>query len=226
MLRKVEVKAGDKYGRLTIIKEVETHIQPSGQKCRKVLAKCVCGSKKEYRLPDLRSGLTTSCGCYRIERISTPRQKYGLRKHPLCNTYYNLMYRCYNSKAINYKYYGGRGITVCDEWRNDFKTFYDWCMDNGYKKGLQIDRIDNDGNYEPSNCRFVTPSDNMLNTRVTGKVKYRGVHFDKYNNKYKSYISINSRSKYIGRYATDIEAAKAYDKYVIDNNLPNKLNFT
>lgn len=69
--------------------------------------------------------------------------------------------RCLNSKTKDYERYGGRGITICDEWKKDFVTFYNWAMNNGYKEGLEIDRIDNDGNYEPKNCRFVTPTVNI-----------------------------------------------------------------
>jgi hypothetical protein len=75
--------------------------------------------------------------------------------------------RCSNPKDKDYHRYGGRNIQVCDEWKNDFKTFYDFCVQNGYQKGLEIDRIDNDGNYEPSNCRFVTSAENIRNSSVT-----------------------------------------------------------
>jgi len=75
--------------------------------------------------------------------------------------------RCYKKEDINFHRYGGRGITVCNEWLNDFKTFYSWAIVNGYNEGLDIDRIDNDGNYELSNCRFITRSNNCLNKNVT-----------------------------------------------------------
>lgn len=88
--------------------------------------------------------------------------------------YYDMLKRCHNPKDSNYDRYGKRGITVCDEWRNDCKVFYKWAKDNGYKAGLQLDRIDNDGNYEPNNCRWVSARENGLNKRNTLYITYKG----------------------------------------------------
>jgi hypothetical protein len=82
--------------------------------------------------------------------------------------------RCYNEKCPDFKNYGGRGITVCDEWRNDFKAFYDWSISHGWKKDLYIDRIDNDGNYDPSNCRWTTMTVQANNTRHIHAITYNG----------------------------------------------------
>ena len=82
--------------------------------------------------------------------------------------------RCNNPKNKNYKHYGGRGIKVCDEWENSFQAFYEWAMANGYKEGLSIDRIDNDGNYEPANCRWVTQEEQCNNRRTSHKLTYEG----------------------------------------------------
>ena len=85
----------------------------------------------------------------------------SLKKTRIGTIYHGMMSRCYNSGTNRYKYYGGRGITVCDEWRNDFKVFYEWAMANGYQKRLQIDRRNNDGNYEPNNCRWIPIEENV-----------------------------------------------------------------
>lgn len=91
--------------------------------------------------------------------------KHGFVGHSLYNRWREMRYRCYNPNNQSYKFYGKRGITVCEEWRTDFLIFYNWCMLNGYKKELQLDRKNNDGNYEPGNCRFITPIKNSKNRR-------------------------------------------------------------
>lgn len=91
--------------------------------------------------------------------------KHGLRKHPLYNVWWNMKTRCYRKNYKQYKDWGGRGIRVCEKWINNFVSFYNWAIKNGHAKGLVIDRIDNNGNYEPSNCRFVTRAISGQNKR-------------------------------------------------------------
>lgn len=93
------------------------------------------------------------------------REMHGLRKHPLYDVWHDMKARCYNKNNKAHYCYGGRGIEVCPEWLNSFKSFYDWAMDNEYKKGLEVDRRDNDLGYSPENCRFVTRKCNLRNTR-------------------------------------------------------------
>ena len=81
--------------------------------------------------------------------------------------------RCYNPKHKNYLNYNGKGISICDEWKNDFELFYDWSISNGYKKGLSIDRVNNNGNYEPKNCRWVTKREQMWNTSKNKIIEYK-----------------------------------------------------
>lgn len=88
--------------------------------------------------------------------------------------YYNMVRRCLDSTRREYPYYGGRGIQVCDEWKNDCCVFYRWARDNGYREGVQLDRIDNDGNYCPENCRWVTPKENVNNRSNTRLITYKG----------------------------------------------------
>lgn len=92
---------------------------------------------------------------------------HGLTKHPLFGIWMEMKKRCYNKNYKQFYDYGGRGIKICDEWLNDFQTFYNFCLKNGWKYGLQIDRKDNDKNYTPDNCRFVTHADNVRNARKT-----------------------------------------------------------
>jgi hypothetical protein len=124
-----------------------------------------CGEKVERNLGNGKKN--KSCGCSRIKHIT----KHGMRSsvgftHPLYIVWSNLKRRCYKPKQTKYQYYGGRGIKVCDEWKNSFKEFFDWATKNGWNDGLQIDRKDNNGDYCPTNCRFVKPIINIQNSSI------------------------------------------------------------
>lgn len=150
---------------------------------------------------------------------------HGLSKHPLYSVWEYMKARCYNKNTIRYNNYGGRGIRICDEWRNIPKAFIEWGLSNGWQKGLQIDRIDNDGNYEPSNCRFVTNRKNNLNKREfqsNNKTGFVGVWFDSQRNKYQSYLRINGHRHSFGRFDSRVKAAIARDEYIINNNLQHE----
>uniref|UniRef100_A0A6M3J1L0 Uncharacterized protein n=1 Tax=viral metagenome TaxID=1070528 RepID=A0A6M3J1L0_9ZZZZ len=108
-----------------------------------------------------------SCGCSSWKLISAGVTKHGKSKSSLYSVWHGMKTRCYNKNVLNHKHYGARGIIVCKEWINNFELFQNWALENGYKKGLQIDRIDNNGNYNPSNCRFVSQKENMRNNRAT-----------------------------------------------------------
>lgn len=159
-----QVPIGTVFGRLTTTSQVFQ--KPSNSYIHTlIVAVCTCGNEKEYRIAGLRSGKTQSCGCLRIELLVKKRKTHGLRNHPLNHVWCNIKQRCENKNHPRYKDWGGRGITICEEWRNDFQAFHDWCIANGWKKGLQIDRKENDGNYEPSNCRCTTSAKNNQNRR-------------------------------------------------------------
>lgn len=132
---------------------------------------CSCGNHKLIYHTKLITGHTRSCGCLKSDSLKQIASTHGLSRHPLYSVYTDIKTRCYNENDKQFKDYGGRGIKVCDEWLNDFATFHDWCLSNGYAKELQIDRKNNDGNYEPDNCRFVTRSENCNNKR-NNKVLY------------------------------------------------------
>ena len=130
-------------------------------------------------------------------------------------------------KSKHFVIYGNRGIVICDEWKNDFMSFYDWSLKNGYTKELSIDRIDNDKGYNPINCRWTIKTIQSRNTRklrTNNTSNYRGVYFNKTANKWQSQIVVNCKKIYLGLIDTALEGAKAYDRYVLDNNLEHTLN--
>lgn len=199
----------------------------SKQKTRYGIYKCHCGVEFKAMTPLVKRNHTTSCGCYQKKRVLEASSTHGLRRHRLYKTWTCMKQRCFNKNATSYVNYGGRGITVCSEWLSDFKAFYDWAMMNGYEKHLTIDRINPYGNYEPSNCRWATNEVQSRNTRVLFKNNtsgYRGVSFKNNSNKFVSYITVNSKIIHLGTFESDLEAAKAYDGYVIDNNLEHTIN--
>lgn len=149
---------GMSFGRLTVEGYAYTKNYESFWHCI-----CVCGEKKVVNGKPLKRGDTKSCGCLNKE-LSTTHGKWG---HPLRFVWGSMKDRCTNSNNKYYKYYGGRGISICEEWKTDFKAFYEWAINNGWQKGLQIDRENNNGNYEPSNCRWATQKTQLRNTSRT-----------------------------------------------------------
>lgn len=164
--RRFKGKKGDVYGRLTLTGKnymSRSYYHPR----RMVEADCECGITRDYLFELLRKGETKSCGCLRKEVTSERAKTHGLSLHPLYIIRAEMLSRCYNPNHVNFKNYGGRGIEVCDEWIDDFTKFYNWCINNGWSEGydLQLDRRCNDGNYSPLNCRFITSAKNNRNRR-------------------------------------------------------------
>ncbi len=138
-----------------------------------------------------------------------------------------MLRRCNNPKSISYPNYGGRGITVCKVWRKNFLVFYKWAIKNGYADNLEIDRKDVNGNYTPYNCRFITHYENSLNKRIysTNKTGFVGVSRANKYNRFRATITVKSKKKHIGYFGTAEEAGRAYDDYIVSNNLDHIPNF-
>lgn len=141
------------------------------------LCKCDCGNEHTVASGKLVSGKSKSCGCLAEDVRRAMLTKHGITSHgkkPRTFIIWNGMKaRCFNPKCISYKSYGGRGITICDEWLT-FENFHKWAINNGYSDGLQIDRIDNNGNYEPNNCQWVNAHDNRVKQRKNRYITVSG----------------------------------------------------
>ena len=166
---------GQKFGKLTVVKRIENYIQPNGSIKTQWLCKCECGNETIVKSDMLKSGNTRSCGCIKNNNIKNGiHSTHKLSHTRIYNLYMGIKARCYNSNEPAYKNYGGRGIKMCKEWFDDFMSFYNWATDSGYKDNLTIDRIDVNGNYEPSNCRWVDMKIQQNNRSNNHRIKYNG----------------------------------------------------
>jgi hypothetical protein len=198
--------------------------ESSKKKARYGIYKCgFCGTEFRAITDNVVQGKTRSCGCYNKRRTSETHKTHGLFGTKLYNIWNSMKDRVFNIKNKAYKNYGGRGITICDEWKNDAEAFYNWAILNGYEenKGLSIDRIDNDGGYYPENCRWTTRTIQGRNQRIykNNTSGYKGVYFRKDISKYKAYLAVEGKRIHLGTFPTAVEGAIAYNNYIIENNL-------
>lgn len=205
------------FGKLVVIKRVGNDKQGNAQ----WLCQCDCGNQKVVRGRALRTKRTVSCGCFLLqsskERMINLCTKHGYSGSKLYKVYYGMLRRCDNPKEKGYHNYGGRGITICQEWRESVESFVEWALSVGYEDGLQIDRKNNDGNYEPGNCRFIAAIDNCQNTRKCVQIKA----FNKTTRETQIYTSINVAGRDTGISPSTIKrmldgAATKYVDYVFN----------
>lgn len=153
-----------KYGKLTVINREGTHIT-GRSKLALWRCECDCGEEVVVRGASLRNGSTKSCGCAQRANSSIANSTHGLSKTKIYRSWASMKKRCHNPNDHSYHYYGNRGIRVCEEWYSDFTSFYRWAVQNGYEEDLTLDRINVNGNYEPTNCRWITQKEQSNNTR-------------------------------------------------------------
>lgn len=183
MWNRIEYKRDEMVGEAYYLHDVNNAI-----KRRQAMFRCKCGNTFIAQIYKVKTCETRSCGCIQAKATSESNSTHGLSKIPLYTIWKAIKSRCYNVKNKAYHNYGGRGVVVCNEWKNDFTAFYLWAMSNGYKKGLQIDKdIKGDGLlYSPQTCIFVTPKVNSNNRRSN------------------VYIDFNNDSKTISQWADKI----------------------
>lgn len=203
----IKINIGDKFNKLTVLEKTNQRINRSIiYKCQ-----CDCGNITYVKSTNLIKGYIKSCGCLQKEMANKLNKTHGLSRTKLFYIYQDMKKRCSVKNHHAYKYYGKRGIKVCDEWANNFMPFYNWATNNGYKEGLTIDRINNNGNYEPNNCRWVTMSIQCKNRRKSD------VSLGK-NPKARKIVKLDLSNNYICEYDC-IRSA------LIDNNI-NLQNYT
>ena len=181
-MKKLSDLTGERFGRLVVIERAEPYISPTGHKCERWLVRCDCGKEKIVMRGHLCGGATVSCGCYHSDEVRKRNTTHGCTNEKLYAIYRGIKVRCYNPHHGDYKKYGGRGISMCDEWRNNYQAFRDWAFQNGYREEIlpngrskwTIDRIDVNGNYEPSNCRWITIQEQANNKSNTYCIEHNG----------------------------------------------------
>jgi len=203
----------------------------SKQKKHLAIYECpICKQPFRACVSAISRGYIKSCHCENARLFLERSIKHGLVKHPLYGVFKAMQQRCLNPKDKAYPEWGGRGITICDEWKNNFVSFYNWAIVNGYKKGLLLDRENNDKGYYPSNCRWITSNISNENTRLLRKTNttgYRGISYIKTGERIKRWVAeihYNGEKYRLGYHLTPEQAARAYNDFVIAHGTEHPLN--
>lgn len=160
---------GKQFGYLTVI---ERDVKTIGERNAKWVCKCECGNYSIATYGDLRRGHTTSCGCKKYESHNKTHGKTNTRIYKI---WAHIKTRCTNPNFAEWEQYGGRGISICDEWNSSFESFFEWAISNGYSDELTIERIDVNKNYEPNNCKWITLKEQQRNKTNTVFVVENGI---------------------------------------------------
>lgn len=169
---KLKDLTGQRFGNLVVVELVSKPPMKNAMwKC-----KCDCGNNNVVVYgQSLTRGKTKSCGCMKGEYVSKNKTKHGKRYTRIYSIWSGMKSRCFLETDLDFLNYGGRGITVCDEWKDNFELFYNWAINNGYEENLTIDRINVNSNYEPNNCRWITSAEQNRNRRNNVYLTYDGV---------------------------------------------------
>lgn len=167
---KINIKEGEQFGYLTVIARAEN----AGNGHSRWLCRCKCGKETTVVSSHLKSGKIKSCGCWWQERKHEYRKTHSHSNERIYHIWKAMKQRCYSENSSRYADYGGRGIRICAEWKDNFESFYSWAINNGYNDNMTIDRIDNNGNYSPSNCRWISKAEQNLNKRNSHLITYKG----------------------------------------------------
>lgn len=164
-----KVSIGDTYQLWTVIGGPLGRLDSHGKRILYYPCRCVCGTERPIMVANLRAGYAQSCGCLR-RRERKHTQTHNASRTPLYKSWHAIRYRCKNDECPGYENWGGRGITICPEWDDSYEAFRDWSLANGYKKGLSIERVDNELGYSPDNCKWIPRGDQNLNKRNNRRV--------------------------------------------------------
>lgn len=216
----VDDLTGQQFGRYTVLRR-DTETVKYGGRMPNYICQCACGSPlRSVPRQSLTKGQAKSCGCLHKEIVAAKATKHGCHTERLYKVWTAIKQRCLNPKDKAYQHYGARGVTICQEWAENYATFRAWCMNNGYQQGLTIERIEVNGNYEPGNISFIPQSEQLSNTRRSLKNRppmdamHRGYSYNKRQRKWVAYCrNPDGTREHLGFHSTEEEAKQAFTTY-------------